>query len=1301
MLLLGLMGGILPVSLYAQTESFRIVNGIPHLPVLANTNSVSSPIPGMMIFSQADRTIMVYSGSAWDNFATTTNVASSSNSQKYFQVINGIPVLPVMPALTGAVLQGAMYYPSSAGGVRINNGQSWYAARDFIAGAEKAESKQVIAGRINNVDGMLVFPVLSRSPKDIEAGAVYITSRHPRMKVFDGTMWLELFVDQYPNTPVPPVKIGNTTWAPVNAGYDNTHSHGLMYQWHRKYGQEYESANTFAGPGTLSIGRLIASSARFYYSSNSPYDWCSPQQASWEMIDYNPCPVGWRVPTQSELTELNQAGSTWVDAGGPDDLPGRWYGGNHSTDRVGSVFLPASGQRDYSGGGARNRDANGYYWSSVSAGSNAVSLYLRDAYSDITTSYRASGYSVRCVKETYAATITSGGNPWFCAGGSVTLTASAGVSYLWSTGATTQSITVSNSGDYYVTITFPDGSSQTSASITVTSIPWNDSGILSGNQTVCVGQTTQFSSTKSGGTWSSENTSIASVGPYGEVQGLSPGTTTIRYSITGTCWYPTYRDVTVVALPVLGGVTTACVGATVNVTPGTGGTWTSSSTAVASVTNGGVVTAKVAGTTTLTFTNSTTGCSNTVTFTVKALPVIGGLTSVCLGQSTNLTPATGGTWTSSNTAVATVTNGGVVTGVSVGTVNLSFTNTTTGCSNQVGFTVHPQPLEPKVKYTCTFPGAGHVGEPYVSVFFSDLPVGGTVQILSPYTGGVDSYSSTTHEMTLFMAGGSVTYRVTTANGCSKDYVLDICCDTPFISDKSIETCTGFFALSLPGNGDIIPVGTTYSWNTPSAPGVSGGHAGIDEENVSDFGLVNTSFMRAPVSIVYTVTPKNGSCVGPSFNVTVLVKATPTINTVVDQTLCAGQSSNEISFSGSVILGTTYSWTNSNTAIGLADKGTGNIPSFVATNNTDAPITATITVNAEAFGCIATPRSFTITVFPSLKVPVISFLCGQYDGDIPNHRLVFTGLPAGGGLIIDKTTGIKYPFSDPNPSVNIDYPITGGPVTISYQLEDANGCTLDFSFTFCCPDKIQTTYKIFCIPEHVEGEMLVMAHAEVQLSGLPEGGTITRVRPMEGKEEILTGPDLLIDNLGDGTYTYLITDKDGCSKFITFTVNCDPIIHVEWEITRNGECAKDITSDIRIINLPTDYWRIMPGEIIGGTVNGGIYEMLKMNPGDYTYTVYNNKAEVLATLPVKVPYPSNGQVTNLVIQNEDCTKKTADLYFPEIPAHSWKIKIGSYGEFSGEGATYLAKGVPAGTHEVTIIDLNTNCQSVPKSITICK
>jgi hypothetical protein len=59
------------------------------------------------------------------------------------------------------------------------------------------------------------------------------------------------------------------------------------------------------------------------------------------------------------------------------------------------------------------------------------------------------------------AQITANGPTSFCAGGSVQLTATTGTAYAWSNGATTQSITVSNSGNYSCTVNGTCGTDQT------------------------------------------------------------------------------------------------------------------------------------------------------------------------------------------------------------------------------------------------------------------------------------------------------------------------------------------------------------------------------------------------------------------------------------------------------------------------------------------------------------------------------------------------------------------------------------------------------------------------------------------------------------------------------------------------------------------------------------------------------------------------------------------------------------------------------------------------------------------------
>ncbi|MES2703972.1 MAG: M4 family metallopeptidase [Bacteroidota bacterium] len=198
---------------------------------------------------------------------------------------------------------------------------------------------------------------------------------------------------------------------------------------------------------------------------------------------------------------------------------------------------------------------------------------------------------------------------------------------------------------------------------------------ITGTASVCTGATTVLANATAGGTWSSSNAAIATVSASGTVTGAAAGNATITYSTGATC-YGT-RTVTVNATPnAIGGTATICAGASSTLTNTvTGGTWSSSNAAIASVAaSTGIVTGVAAGTAVVTYNKS--GCVTTKIVTVDALPVaatLSGSSAITTGSSTALTASVaGGVWSSSNVAVATVTSAGIVTGVATGTANVSY-----------------------------------------------------------------------------------------------------------------------------------------------------------------------------------------------------------------------------------------------------------------------------------------------------------------------------------------------------------------------------------------------------------------------------------------------------------------------------------------------------------------------------------------------------------------------------------------------------------------------------------------------------
>ena len=91
------------------------------------------------------------------------------------------------------------------------------------------------------------------------------------------------------------------------------------------------------------------------------------------------------------------------------------------------------------------------------------------------------------------------GDSYICEGGETTLTASGGVRYIWSTGATTSSITITQAGTYTVEV-FNSDSCSSFASKTITTIENPDALISASEEYICAGDVVTLTAT-GGGTY--------------------------------------------------------------------------------------------------------------------------------------------------------------------------------------------------------------------------------------------------------------------------------------------------------------------------------------------------------------------------------------------------------------------------------------------------------------------------------------------------------------------------------------------------------------------------------------------------------------------------------------------------------------------------------------------------------------------------------------------------------------------------------------------------------------------------------
>lgn len=176
------------------------------------------------------------------------------------------------------------------------------------------------------------------------------------------------------------------------------------------------------------------------------------------------------------------------------------------------------------------------------------------------------------IDNTVTASISTTGNPVFCAGGmplDLSANSIANASYLWSNGETTNTIYVTNSGNYSVTITNEAGCSATSSPFAVTVHPLPTVSIsANGPTSFCTGGSVDLTSSQSvsGNVWS--NAAITN-----SITVNTTGTYTVTYTDANGCSAQSNAiNVNVAASPIptitTSGSTSICSGDVVTLSAG-------------------------------------------------------------------------------------------------------------------------------------------------------------------------------------------------------------------------------------------------------------------------------------------------------------------------------------------------------------------------------------------------------------------------------------------------------------------------------------------------------------------------------------------------------------------------------------------------------------------------------------------------------------------------------------------------------------------------------------------------------------
>ncbi|MFZ1453280.1 MAG: PKD-like domain-containing protein, partial [Ferruginibacter sp.] len=278
--------------------------------------------------------------------------------------------------------------------------------------------------------------------------------------------------------------------------------------------------------------------------------------------------------------------------------------------------------------------------------------------------------------------------------------------------------------------------------------------------------------------------------------------------------------------------------------------------------------------------------------------------------------------------------------------------------------------------------------------------------------------------------GSYSVTVTAANGCTETASFglagpggcSICPTIPtLVTSPSGAACAGsnvtFTASGLTDMGGTYGIIFKYSVAALANPYVGGTViATVANGALTSAGTVATANSASiPVGTynvyaILTPTPVDPAC-RPAASVKLTIGTVPDVNQPANQVVCNNFPTAAVNFTGSVP-GTVFNWTNNTTSIGLAASGTGDIASFTATNATNAPVVATVTVTPAYTTTIPNPVTATFTYTGAMQtwtVPagVTSITIDSYgaQGGAGNNGNSNSGPTAGGaGGLGTRATG---------------------------------------------------------------------------------------------------------------------------------------------------------------------------------------------------------------------------------------------------------------------------------------------------------
>ena len=625
-------------------------------------------------------------------------------------------------------------------------------------------------------------------------------------------------------------------------------------------------------------------------------------------------------------------------------------------------------------------------------------------------------------------------------------------------------------------------------------------GTLSGTQNICIGQNTTFTSNgNTGGAWSSSNTSIATVTSIGLINGLTAGTATITYTITGTGGCPNSiatRDVVVTGTPAVPTITSVAA------------------------------TCSAAGSSTI----SNYNASNTYTFS-PAGPTVGA--------------------------------GGVISGMTVGTsYTVTATNGSCITTPSTNFIINSQTLIPILTYTVTNIVCNGSTLNFVlnsNVSNTTYSWSATVSNISGFynttTNGNETNINNVVALTNPEAIGTITMVIIPrANGCdgTPQTIVITVNPNPVIESVSVSdtaVCSGSNVhVDIVGNIS----GITYTWTaiTNGVTVVGGTTSGTitATSTTASFGLqVITSNPIVAGTIYFEVSSVRNGCVGNILQSGVVtVNPNPGLPIASPiKTICSGEGSDLIVDVSPLIAGTELTWEVLTVVnVSGATPGTGVAPVTIndiltATTNTQGYVI--YRVRSKLGDCSGGYTDYRVNVNPSPR-PVLTDgnICVTASGEVYQTYTLNTGL-----------NDVDYDFEwfDSNGD------IIPGATNATLVVDEAGTYSVIATnwLTRCSSDPLLSTATATVTATSPATSMTI-----VQSEYFSDNATITVTVP-DGTGSIMYALDEgsfqssnVFTGVSAGEHTVTVIDTEGCT-YMTQTVL---IIDYPTYFTPNGDGIND-------------------------------------------------------------------------------------------------------------------------------------------------